>query len=155
MRLKYSYFLFSHLHYYIKTARGSLSSMVLPLVNLDRPYLLPTPACIPAVQLLRATLTLAAPFASTASHSPHLREPQPSSAESPTPRQASTPSLRACPVSPTRTPPRLPRTWCGVAYCRCRRSARSSCSGSPRYRRRRTWTATTTWTPSGMPSCRR
>jgi hypothetical protein len=35
---------------------GSLPSLVLSLVNLDRPYLLPTLACIPVVQLLRATL---------------------------------------------------------------------------------------------------
>jgi hypothetical protein len=42
----------------IKAVRGRLPPLVLPSANLDRPCPLPTPACIPAVQLLRAILAL-------------------------------------------------------------------------------------------------
>jgi hypothetical protein len=66
----------------------------------------------------------------------------------PPPRTPAAAAAPASPPSPTRTPPRLPRTWCGVAWHR--RSARSSWSGNTRCRRRRPWTATTTttWTPT-------
>jgi hypothetical protein len=117
----------------IKAVRGRLPPPVLPSANLDRPCLLPTPACIPAVQLLRAILALSllpspppppTPLICASRNRrppsrrryarpprevrPRLRAPSPRTAGAGQPWAPTGPACAQAEAPPTRAPPRPP-----------------------------------------------